>query len=131
MTWRSLSRCPAANSQMGELKVIRKKREKIWSFMYEEMPEFMFTLCTLLIDSKFKYRVFIKKMCFSKILTNIPDSGLSWFPLGVSECTQWQVKHQRCSSRTCRVQKNRNILWKNTIFNEHPVYHEKEHQGQN
>ena len=34
----------------------------------------------------------------------IPDSGLSRFPLGVSVCTQWQVKHQRCS-RTCRVQK--------------------------
>ena len=29
---------------------------------------------------------------FSKILKYIPDSGLSRFPLGVSVCTQWQVK---------------------------------------
>ena len=36
-------------------------------------------------------------------------------------CTQWQVEHQRCSSRACRVQKNHKILRKNTIFNEHPV----------
>ena len=53
---------------------------------------------------------------FSKILRYILDSGLSRFPLGVSVCTQ----HQRCS-RTSRVQKNHNILRKNTIFNEHPV----------
>ena len=70
------------------------------------------------------YRVFIKNCVFSKILKYIPDSGLSRFPLGVNECTQWQVKHQCCSSRTCRVQKNHNILGKNTIFNEHPVYEE-------
>ena len=57
---------------------------------------------------------------FSKILRYIPDSGFSWFPLGVSVCTQWQVKHQHCS-RTGIVQKNHNILRKNTIFNEHPV----------
>ena len=50
-------------------------------------------------------------MCFFK-----DNSGLSRFPLGVS-CTQWQVKHQSCS-RTCRVQKNHNILRKNKIFNE-------------
>ena len=49
---------------------------------------------------------------FSKILKYILDSGLSRLPLGVSVCTQWQVKHQRCSSRTCWVQKNRNILRK-------------------
>ena len=66
------------------------------------------------------YRVFIKYCVFSKILKYIPDSALSWFPLSVSVCTQWQVKNQRCS-RTCRVQKNHNILRKNTIFNEHPV----------
>ena len=47
-------------------------------------------------------------LCFSKILKYIADSGLSWFPFGVSECTKWQVKHQFCS-RTCRVQKNHNI----------------------
>ena len=35
-------------------------------------------------------------------------------------CTQWQGKHQRYS-RTGRVQKNHNILRKNTIFNEHPI----------
>ena len=34
-------------------------------------------------------------MCFSKILKYIPDSGPSRFPLGVSVCTQWQVKTQR------------------------------------
>ena len=68
----------------------------------------------------FNYRVFIKYCFFSKILIYIPDSGLSWFPLGVSVCTQWQVKHQHCS-RTGRVKKNHNILRKNTIFNEHPV----------
>ena len=59
---------------------------------------------------------------FSKISKYIPDSGLSLFPLGVSVCTQWQVKNQRCS-RTVRDQKNHNILRKNTIFNEHPVSH--------
>ena len=64
--------------------------------------------------------MYIKYCVFSKILRYIPDSGLSLFPLGVSECTQWQVKHQRCS-RTGRVQKNQNILRKNTIFKEHPV----------
>ena len=32
--------------------------------------------------------------------------------------TRCQVKRQRCSSRTCRVQKNHNILRKNTIYNE-------------
>ena len=61
-----------------------------------------------------------KKCFFSKILKYIPDSGLSQFPLGVSVCTQWQVKHQHCS-RTCRVHKNHNILRRNTISNEHPV----------
>ena len=64
--------------------------------------------------------MFIKYCIFSKILKYILDSGLSRFPLVVSVCTQWQVKHQRCSI-TCRVQKNHNILRKNTIFNEHPV----------
>ena len=34
--------------------------------------------------------------------------------------TKWQVEHQRCS-RTGRVQKNPNILRKNTILDEHPV----------
>ena len=67
-----------------------------------------------------KYRVFIKYCVFKKIFKFILDSGLSRFPLGVSVCTQWQVEHQRCS-RTGRVQKNHNIVRKNTIFNEHPV----------
>ena len=55
-------------------------------------------------------------MCFSedfKIYSGL--CGLFWFPLGVSVCTQWQFKHRRRCSRTCRVQKN-NILRKNTIF---------------
>ena len=33
-----------------------------------------------------------------------------------------QPSVQCWGSRTCRFQKNHNILWKNTIFNEHPVY---------
>ena len=67
-----------------------------------------------------RYRVFIRYSAFSKICTYIPDSLLSRFPFGASECTQWQVKRQRCS-RTWRVQKNHNILRKNTIFNEYPA----------
>ena len=38
-------------------------------------------------------RVLFKYCVFSKILKHIQDSGLSRFPLGVSVCTQWQVKH--------------------------------------
>ena len=71
--------------------------------------------------TKFKYRVFIKYCVFSKILKYIPNSGLSQFPLSVSMCTQWQVKHQHYCSRTGRVQKNNNNLRKNAIFNEHLV----------
>ena len=44
---------------------------------------------------KIIYRVYIKYCVFSKILEYIPDSALSRFPLGVSVCTQWQVKPQR------------------------------------
>ena len=62
-----------------------------------------------------------KILCFFEDSNYILDSGLSRSPLGVSVCTQWQVKHQRCSSRTCIVKKNHNILRKNTISNEHPV----------
>ena len=56
----------------------------------------------------FSLSSFIRTGCslnivFSKILRYTLDSGLSRFPLGVSECTQWQVKHQLCCSRTCRV----------------------------
>ena len=58
---------------------------------------------------------------FSKILKYIPDSGLSRFPLSVNVCTQWQVKHRR-RRRTCRIQKNHNILGENTILNKYPVY---------
>ena len=62
--------------------------------------------------------MFIKFCVFSKILRYIPDSMASiGFPHGVCECTQWQVKHQSCSSR-----KHHNILRKNTLFNEHPVF---------
>ena len=66
------------------------------------------------------YRVFIKHCVFSKILKYILDSDLFRFPLGVSRCTQWQVKHRHCS-RTCRVNKNHNILRKtqylmNTLY---------------
>ena len=64
--------------------------------------------------------MFIKYCAFSKILKYIPDSGLSRFPLGVSVCTQCQVKHQHYSI-TGRVQKNPSILRKNTILNEDPV----------
>ena len=51
---------------------------------------------------------------------NIPDSGLSRFPLGVSKCIQGQVNPQRLQ-QNLQSQKNHNILRKNTIFNEHPV----------
>ena len=45
----------------------------------------------------------------------------SLFSLGVSVRTHTkQAEHQRCS-RADRVQKNHNILRKNTILNEHPV----------
>ena len=67
-----------------------------------------------------KYRVFIKYCVYSKILKYIPVFGLSRYFVGVSECTQWQVKHQHCS-RTGRVQKHHNILRKTAIYNEHPV----------
>ena len=64
------------------------------------------------------YRVLIKDCVFSgdfKIF-------LTLFSLSVSVCTHTrQVENQRCS-RTDRVQKNHNILRKNTIFNEHPVH---------
>ena len=45
---------------------------------------------------------------------------LSVSPRCASVCTQWQVKPQHCN-RTGRVQKNPNILRKNTILDEHPV----------
>ena len=53
---------------------------------------------------------------FPKILKYIPDSGLSQFFLDVYNrlhawTTKWQVEGQRCS-RTDRVKKNHNILWK-------------------
>ena len=61
--------------------------------------------------------VFVKYCVFSEDFKIF----LSLFSLGVSVCTHTrQVEHQRCS-RTFRVQKNHNILRKNTIFNEHPV----------
>ena len=72
----------------------------------------------IVFPCNFTNRVFIKYCVISKIY-----SGL--WPLSVSPrcqcvCTQWQVKHQRCR-RTYKVQKNHNILSKNTIFNEHPA----------
>ena len=64
----------------------------------------------------FIYRVFIKYCVFFENLKIFPDSGLSWFFLGVytrldAWSTKWQVEHQRCS-RTGRVKKNHNILRK-------------------
>ena len=44
----------------------------------------------------------------------ILDSGLC-FPSLCTLTTKWQVEHQRCS-RTCRVQKNQNILRKETQY---------------
>ena len=72
--------------------------------------------CFSFVEGCKMYRVFFEYCVFA----NIPDSGLSRFPLGGRVCTQWQVKHQHCS-RTGRVQKNHNILRENIIFNEHPV----------
>ena len=40
----------------------------------------------------------LNNVFFSKILKYIPDSGLSRFPLGVTVCIQWQVKHQHLQS---------------------------------
>ena len=48
----------------------------------------------------FSYSVFIKYCIFSKILKYILDSGLTRFPLGVSVCTQWQVKLAECRNIT-------------------------------
>ena len=45
----------------------------------------------------------------SKILKYIPDTGLSRFPLGVIVCTQWQVKHQSCSSEKSHFNEQHNI----------------------
>ena len=70
------------------------------------------------------YRVFIKYCVFFedfKIYSGPWPLSVSPRCSGVSVCTQWQVKHQRCS-RSCRVQKNHNILRKDTIFNEHTVF---------
>ena len=60
---------------------------------------------------------------FSKILKYSGLLTFSVFPR-CARCVcihTRQVEHQRCS-RTCRVQKNHNILRKNTIFYEHPVF---------
>ena len=89
--------------------LIHKKTTLLHIFWFFVCKPILYTGCSLNI------------VFFSKILKYIPDSGLYRVPLGVSVCTQWQVKHQRCC-RTCRVEKNNNILRKNTIFNEHPVY---------
>ena len=74
------------------------------------------------------YRVFIKYCVFSKILKDIPDSGLYRFPLVVSVCTQWQVKPQ-CLQQNLQSSENHNILRKNTIFNEHPVSHKMDEKS--
>ena len=42
---------------------------------------------------KGRYRMLIKYCVISNILKYIPDSGIYRFPLVVSVCTQWQVKH--------------------------------------
>ena len=72
------------------------------------------------------YRVFIKYCVFSKILKDIPDSGLYRFPLVVSVCTQWQVKPQ-CLQQNLQSSGKSHILRKNTIFNAHPVPTNTEH----
>ena len=62
-------------------------------------------------------------MFFTRILKYSGLWPFSVFSLGVSVCTHTrQVEHPRCS-RTGRVQKIHKISRKNTIFNEHPVYH--------
>ena len=66
------------------------------------------------------YRVFIKYCFFSKILKDIPDSGLYRFPLVVSVCTQWQVKPQ-CLQQNWQSSEKSQHFKKNTISNEHPV----------
>ena len=63
--------------------------------------------------------MFIKYCAFSKILKYIPDSDLSRFPFGVSECVHNGSSN---TSTTGRVQKNHNFSRKSTIFNEHPIY---------
>ena len=61
-----------------------------------------------------QYCVFWKILKYSGLLPFSVSPGVS-----VRKHTR-QVEHQHCS-RTGRVQKNHNILWKNKIFNEHPV----------
>ena len=58
---------------------------------------------------KISYRVLIKYCVFSKILKYIPDSGLSRFPLGVSVCTQWQVKPQRLQQNWQSSEKSQHV----------------------
>ena len=57
--------------------------------------------------------MFIKYCVFLRISKYILDSGLSRFPLGVSECTQWQENLK--SSEKSQHYKEK------TIFYEHPV----------
>ena len=73
----------------------------------------------------FSFRVFIKYCVLFKSLKIFRNP----FSLGVSVCTHTrQVEHQRCST-TAGVQKNHNILRKNTIFNKHPVGFSKKKLG--
>ena len=64
--------------------------------------------------------MFIKYCVFSKILKYTGLLSLSVFTWCQCGTHTGQVEHQRCI-RTGKVQKNHNILMKNTIFNEHPV----------
>ena len=52
---------------------------------------------------------------FSKILKYIPDSGLTRFPLGVSVCTQWQVKPQRLQQNWQSSEKSQHFKEKHNI----------------
>ena len=67
-----------------------------------------------------RYRVFIKYCVFFENLKLFRTLAFLCFP-PVSVCVHTrQVEHQRCR-RTGRVQKNPEILRKNTLFNEHTV----------
>ena len=80
------------------LKLVKIKKKIDLSIVLEPWPVLnrieYFLLSVLLyflmiyINHFILYRVFFKFGVFSNILRYIPDSGLSRFPLGVSECTQ-------------------------------------------
>ena len=72
----------------------------------------LYTGCSLNIVSFFRK--------FQNIFRTPASLG---FPVLCTRTIKWQVENQRCS-RTGRVQKkSQNFKEKNTIFNEHPVFH--------